>query len=175
MSASFVYSKAYGVATADEQLGQGSFDGINNPNELINNSGWDGLVQSDRTYMFKVQGSYFLPYDFSISASFMAQSGKPVARTISVLGMDQGAFSVLAEPRGSTHRLDSWSVLDLRVEKEFKFSERFRLKLAADIFNTFNSDTMIETLTTRGLAEGFMEPARVIPPRRVQFVARLMF
>ncbi len=177
MSASFVYSKAYGVETspADEQLGQGNFYGINDPNELINNSGWDGLLPSDRTYMFKIQGSYFLPYDFSISASFMAQTGKPIARTISVIGMNQGAFSVLAEPRGSTHRLDSWSVLDLRVEKIFKFSDRFNLKLAADIFNALNSDTMIESLTTRGLAEGFLEPARIIPPRRVQLVARLAF
>jgi len=177
MSASFVYSKAYGVATidADEQTGQGSFYGINNPNELINNSGWDGLLASDRTYMFKLQGSYFLPYDFSISVSFMAQSGKPIARTISVIGMDQGAFPVLAEPRGQTHSLDSWNVLDLRIEKIFKFSDRFHLKLAADIFNALNSDTMIETLTTRGLSEDFMLPARIIPPRRVQLVARLAF
>jgi len=175
MSSSFVISKAYGTATSDDQLGQGSFSGLENPNELINNSGYEGLLQSDRTYMFKLQGSYFLPSGFSISVSYMAQSGKPIARTAYVEGMDQGPFSVLAEPRGSNWRLDSWNVLDLRIEKAFKFSGRFGLKIAADIFNLLNSDTMIETLTTRGLAEGFMEPARIIPPRRVQLVARLTF
>jgi len=177
MSASFVYSKAYGVSPEDpdDQLGQGVFSGLQDPNDLINNSGWDGLLQSDRTYMFKLQGSYFLPYDFSISASYMAMSGKPIGRGISVTGMNQGAFFILAEPRGKTHRLDSWNLLDLRVEKEFKLRGRFRLKIAADIFNLFNEDTMIETLTTRGLAEDFMEPSRIIPPRRVQLVARLIF
>ncbi len=175
MSASFVISKAYGVSTSSGQLGQGSFSGIENPNDLINNSGYEGLLQGDRTYMLKLQGSYFLPYGFSISASYMAQSGKPIARTISVIGMDQGAFSVFAEPRGSTYRLDSWNLLDLRIEKEFRFGDRYGVKIAADVFNLFNSDTMIETLSTRGLAEGFMEPSRIIPPRRVQLAVRLMF
>jgi len=175
MSASFVYSKAYGVSTAAGQLSQGSFSGIRDPNGFINNSGYEGVLQSDRTYMFKFQGSYFLPYGFSISASYTTQTGKPIARTISVTGMDQGAFSILAEPRGSNWKLDSWNLLDLRIEKAFKFSDRFRLRIAADIFNLFNSDTMIETLTTRGLAEGFTQPARIMPPRRVQLGMRLSF
>jgi len=175
MSASFVISKAYGVTTSAGQLGQGSFSGLQNPNDLINNSGYEGLLQSDRPYMFKLQGTYFLPYDFSISASYMAQRGKPIARTIPVIGMNQPAFSILAEPRGSAHRLDSWNLIDLRVEKAFRFGDRFGLKIAADIFNLLNSDTMIETLSLRGLVEGFMAPSRIIPPRRVQLVARLMF
>jgi len=180
MSSSFVYSKAYGVSPEDpdDQLTQGGFsddDWLTNPNDLINNTGFDGLLQSDRTYMFKLQGTYLFPYGFSISASFMAQTGKPIARTISVTGMNQGAFTVLAEPRGSEHRLDSWNLLDLRIEKVFQFSDRYNVKIAADFFNLLNSDTMIETLSTRGLAEGFLEPARIIPPRRVQLAIRLAF
>ncbi len=175
MSASFVISKAYGISTSTGQLGQGSFSGPENPNAFINNSGYEGLLQSDRTYMFKLQGTYFLPYDFSISASYMAQSGKPIARTISVVGMNQPAFSIFAEPRGSTSRLDPWNLIDLRIEKTFRFSDRYGVKIGADIFNLLNSNTMIETLTTRGLAEGFMGPARIIPPRRVQFLVRIMF
>jgi len=175
MSSSFVISKAYGVSTSSGQLTQGSFSGLTDPNGLINNSGYEGLLQSDRTYMFKLQGTYFLPYDISISASYMAQSGKPIARTISVMGMNQGAFSILAEPRGSHWRLDPWNLFDLRFEKTFKFRTRYQLKISADIFNLFNSDTMVETLTTRGLADGFMKPARIMPPRRVQIGIRLRF
>lgn len=176
MSSSFVISKSYGVSTSSTgQLEQGSFSGLSNPNDLINNSEFEGLLQSDRRYMFKLQGTYFFPHGFSVSASYMAQSGKPVPRTISVTGMNQGAFSILAEPRSSDRRLDFWNLLDLRVEKVFRFSDRYGVKIAADFFNLLNEDTMIETLTTRGLSEGFMKPARIIPPRRVQLAIRVMF
>jgi hypothetical protein len=174
LSSSFVYSKAKGVSSTG-QLTQGNFSGLRDPNDLINNTGYDGVLQSDRTYMFKMQGTYFLPFDFSVSASYTAMSGKPIARTISVTGMDQGAFSILAEPRGSTHHLDAWNLLDLRIEKVFRYKERFRLRIAADIFNLFNEATMIETLTTRGMSDDFMQPARIIPPRRVQLGIRLSF
>jgi outer membrane receptor protein involved in Fe transport len=98
------------------------------------------------------------------------------SRTISITDfLDQGAVDVLAEPRGSNYKLDAWNLLDLRIEKAFRYKERFRLRIAADIFNLFNEATMTETLTTRGLAEDFMQPARIIPPRRVQLGIRLSF
>jgi hypothetical protein len=178
MSGSFVLSKAYGVSNVESQLTQGGgFNGVRNPNDLINNDGWKGLLQSDRTYMFKVQGSYFMPYGFSISASFQAESGKPIARTIPVVGEDfnQGSFTVLAEPRGSKWRLDRLYNLDLRVEKKFQFSSRFGLRVAADFFNLLNAHTMIETLTTTGTEEGFLKPARIVPPRRIQLTMRFSF
>jgi hypothetical protein len=175
MSSSFVYSKAKGVSSTG-QLTQGNFSGLRDPNDLVNNTGYDGVLQSDRTYMFKLQGTYFLPLDFSVSASYTAMSGKPIARTISIVDfLDQGAVDVLAEPRGSNYSLDSWNLLDLRVEKVFRYKERFRLRIAADIFNLFNEDTMIETLTTRGMSEDFMQPARIIPPRRIQLGIRFSF
>jgi hypothetical protein len=175
LNSSFVFSKASGVSSTG-QLTQGSFSGLRDPNDLINNTGYDGLLQSDRKYMFKVQGTYFLPLGFNVSASYMAMTGKPLARTISIVDfLDQGAVNILAEPRGANHRLDVWNLLDLRVEKEFAFSERYRIRLALDAFNLFNEATMIETLTTRGLADGFLQPARIIPPRRIQLVMRFSF
>lgn len=145
------------------------------PNELVNNSGWEPLLQGDRTYMFKVQGSYFFPHDVSLSASYIAQTGKPLARTVQVLGMNQRAFTVNAEPRGSVWRLDSWNLLDLRIEKLFRLSDRIRASIAGDIFNVFNTGTQIEAASTRGLAEDFMEPARIEAPRRLQVVFKLKF
>jgi len=175
MSSSFVISKSYGVSSTG-QLTQGSFSGLRDPNDLINNIGYDGLLQSDRKYMFKIQGTYFFPYGISASASYMVMSGKPLARTISIVDfLDQGAVEILAEPRGSSNRLDSWNLLDLRIEKEFTLKDRYRLRIGVDAFNLFNEDTNIETLTTRGLAEDYLLPARIIPPRRLQLVIRFSF
>ncbi len=174
LSSSFVWSKAYGVSTRD-QLRQGNRYGIQNPNDLINNKGWGGLLQSDRTYMFKMQGSYFLPYDFSVSVNFTAQTGKPIARTLPVLGMNQGAFSILAEPRGSNWRLDPTYLLDFRVEKKIDIVGKFYMKIAADVYNLLNSDAMTQTQSTIGTAEGFMKPDAIVAPRRVQISLRLYY
>jgi hypothetical protein len=177
VNGSFAYSKSYGVSKEDpnDQLGQGEWNGLGDPNDLVNNVGWDPKLQGDRTYMFKVQGSYFFPHDFSLSLGYIGQTGKPLARSIPVLGMNQRTFQVNAEPRGSAWRLDSWNLLDIRIEKVFRFGERVNAVVAGDIFNVFNVDTMIESASTRGLSEEFMLPARIEAPRRLQVVLKLRY
>lgn len=89
--------------------------------------------------------------------------------------MNQRSFQVNAEPRGSVWRLDGWNLLDFRVEKAFQLGDRVKLSFAADISNLFNTDTMIESASTRGLSEDFMLPARIEAPRRVQLVFKLRY
>jgi hypothetical protein len=172
LSSSFVWSKANGVSTLGA-IAQGSRNGIQSPNDLINNN-WASLLQGDRTYMFKLQGTYFLPYDFSVSANFIAQSGKPIARMIPVNGMNQGAFSVMAEPRGSHYRLDPMYVCDLRLEKKIDLGPRVGLRISADAFNLFNADTMTQTVIV-GTSESFMKPDAIAAPRRVQLSLRFSY
>jgi hypothetical protein len=172
LSSSFVWSKANGVSTLGA-IAQGTRNGIQSPNDLINNN-WTSLLQGDRTYMFKLQGTYFLPYDFSVSANFIAQTGKPIARMIPVDGMNQGAFSIMAEPRGSQNRLDSMYILDLRLEKKIDLGPRAGIRISADVFNLFNADTMTQTVIV-GTSESFMKPDAIAPPRRVQLSLRLSY
>jgi hypothetical protein len=175
LSSSFVWSKANGVSGFD-QLTQlsGQRSDIENPNGLINNN-WDSLLQSDRTYMFKLQGTYFLPYGFSVSSNFVAQSGKPIARMLPVLGMNQGTFQVMAEPRGSHWRLAPYYMLDFRLDKRFNFSKRGgAVNISADFFNLLNTHAMTETINI-GTSENFMHPEAIAPPRRVQLSLRVIF
>jgi hypothetical protein len=124
--------------------------------------------------MFKLQGTYFLPYGFSISSNFIAQTGKPIARMLPVLGMEQGSFSVMAEPRGVTFRLDPYYMLDFRLEKRFNFSRGAAANISADFFNLLNSDAMTGTVDI-GTSELFMKPDVITPPRRIQLSLRLIF
>jgi len=172
LSSSFVWSKANGVSTLGP-IAQGSRNGIQSPNDLINNN-WKSLLQGDRTYMFKLQGTYFLPYDFIVSANFVAQTGKPIARMIPVTGMNQGGFSVMAEPRGSHYRLDPMYVFDLRLEKKINLGSRAGLRLSADVFNLFNAHTMTQTVII-GTSENFMKPDAIAAPRRVQLSLRIFY
>ena len=128
--------------------------------------------------MFKIQGTYLFPHDFSLSLSYWAETGKPIGRTIAVKDdFPQGAFTVLGEPRGTKWRLDPWYNLDLRLEKRFRLKESFGLNILADLFNVFNSHPMIETLTTNAMDPegGFMKPARIVPPRRFQLAVQVVF
>ncbi len=174
MSSSFVWSKAYGVSGLS-QLNQysGQRSGIQNPNQLINNN-WDSLLQSDRTYMFKLQGTYFFPYGFSASANFIAQTGKPIARLITVRGMDQGSFSVMAEPRGANHRFDPYYMLDFRLDKKFNLPQGGAVSISADFFNMLNTDAMTGTVDI-GTSAFFLKPDTITPPRRVQISLRILF
>jgi hypothetical protein len=171
-SSSFVWSKANGVSTLGA-IAQGSRNGIQTPNDLINNN-WDSLLQGDRTYAFKFQGTYFLPYEFSVSANFVAQTGKPLARMIPVDGMNQGAFSVMAEPRGDKYRLDPLYALDLRLEKGVRVGSRIGVHLSADVFNLFNAHTMTQAVIV-GTSDRFMLPDAIAAPRRVQLSLRLTY
>jgi len=171
LNTSFVWSKANGVSNIS-QLGQGSRYGIQNPNQLINNN-WDSLLQGDRTYMFKLQGTYFLPYGFSISTNFIAQTGKPIARMIPVTGLYPGSFQVMGELRGE-YRLDSYYMLDFRLDKRFNLGGGAAVNIAADFFNLLNTDAMTGTVDI-GTSELFMKPDAITPPRRIQLSLRLMF
>jgi hypothetical protein len=174
MSTSFVWSKANGVSGLD-QLTQrsGQRSGIENPNQLINNN-WDSLLQSDRTYMFKLQGTYFLPLGFSVSANFIAQTGKPIARLITVRGMEQGSFSVMGDPRGANFRLDPYYMLDFRLDKRFNLPGGGAVNISVDFFNMLNTDAMTGTVDI-GTSSWFMKPDTITPPRRVQLSLRVMF
>ena len=171
-SSSFVWSKANGVSTLGA-IAQGTRNGMQSPNDLINNN-WKSLLQGDRTYAFKFQGTYFLPYSFAISANFVAETGKPLARMIPVDGMNQGAFQVMAEPRGAKYRLDPLYAFDFRLEKGIRVDNRFAVHVSADVFNLFNAHTMTQAVIL-GTSDRFMKPDAIAAPRRVQLSLRLTY
>jgi len=178
LNTSFVWSKANGVSNIS-QLGQGSRHGIQNPNQFINND-MDSLLQSDRTYMFKLQGTYFLPAGFSISTNFVAQTGKPIARLIPLVSTDeyplnpQKVNQVMGDRRGENFRLDDYYMLDFRLDKRFNLGKGAAVNIAADVFNLLNTDAVTGTVDV-GTSDIFMQPDTITPPRRVQLSLRVIF
>jgi hypothetical protein len=158
---------------------QGSRYGIQNPNQFINND-MDSLLQSDRTYMFKLQGTYFLPAGFSVSTNFIAQTGKPIARLIPLVNTDdyplnpQKVNQIMGDRRGENFRLDDYYMLDFRLDKRFNFGRGASVNIAADFFNLLNTDAMTGTVDV-GTSDAFMKPDTITPPRRVQLSLRLIF
>jgi hypothetical protein len=179
MNTSFVWSKANGMSGFNQLRQQsGTSSSIQNPNSLINNN-WDSLLQSDRTYMFKLQGTYFLPAGFSVSANFVAQTGKPIARMIPLVSTDeyplnpQKVKQIMGDPRGSHFRLDHYYMLDFRLDKKFHLGGGRAIDIAADFFNLLNTDAMTGTVDI-GTSSRFMQPDTISPPRRVQLSLRIL-
>jgi len=112
----------------------GAFD---NPNVMINSY---GRCAYDHPWQVKIMGSYILPQDFVISWYFQHRSGSPWARSFNriyfpdSLNVQQSSVSVRAEPLG-TRRNASYTTMDLRLEKGFKFGTFGDLRLYVDIYN----------------------------------------
>jgi outer membrane receptor protein involved in Fe transport len=144
------------------------------PNDYINA---DGLLNGDRKYIFKLQGSYQLPWDMTFSGNYSGMSGRPYARQFSVV-LDQGIRTIFAEKRDGSRRTDTVSLLDLRLEKNFPIGQAFNIAVTADIFNVFNSGAFLDvgtTLSGPGTEGVFGVGSIFVPPRRLMIGAKMKF
>lgn len=104
-----------------------------NPNRQINAYGY--LVY-DAPHALNVYGTIALPWGFVLTPRFSFQSGSNWTPYVQVREV-AGSPSVFLEERGSERVPDQVS-LDLRLEKLFTFSARYRLGILLDAFNIFN-------------------------------------
>lgn len=140
---SYVLSKSWG--TADNRwvsdIGWGFHDNLmtDDPNYWTN---VEGNVTYDPKHMFKLQGTYVVPWiEASLSFYFRAVSGNTWTTRFMTPRLAQGRVIVYAEPHGSG-RYPTQSSLDMRFEKLFKIGRKYNLGLIADVFNVFNANTV---------------------------------
>ncbi len=144
------------------------------PNDYINA---DGLLNGDRTYIFKLQGTYLLPWDMSVSGSYSAMTGRPYARQVTAI-LDQGIRTIFAEERDGSRRTDAINLLDLRLEKDFPITGSFSVAVSADLFNIFNDGAFLDVATTLsgpGTEGLFGVGSLFVPPRRLMIGTKLKF
>ncbi len=86
----------------------------------------------------------------------------------------EGVIQVPSQPKG-TFRHDFRNKLDLRVEKQFRFGDNYRLGLILDMFNVTNINriTAYQSMTI-GLPQ-FLKPAVIELPRVLRFGIRFNF
>jgi len=137
LKGSVVYSSFKGNAEATYGATEGETGMFDSPNSMINSY---GPIWFDRPLQVKILGTYVFPLDFKISANIQYLSGSPWERTLGRVyfppnfGVQQSYVSVNAEPRGS-QRSQSYTNMDLRVEKSFSFGKYGQFDIYLDIFN----------------------------------------
>jgi outer membrane receptor protein involved in Fe transport len=173
--ASLTWSRAEGLdVTAHSMsswallLNTGGFG--RDPNDLTNA---EGLLNHDRTWIFKLQGSYSFPWGILAGVNYLYQTGVPIPIYVRVFP-DQGLQQILAEPRGSV-RYKPWSLLDFRLQKTFDIYGSLRLDGMIDVFNLFNAATVTGSRSYNLWAQTYHEPNAIFYPRRLQIGLRLKF
>jgi Carboxypeptidase regulatory-like domain len=164
---------SYAVSEANQE--QVSVDGSNifgfgaipvDPNNGVNAR---GPLFWDRTHMFKVSGSYLMGWDILASGNLLIQSGPVFTRTVLVEGLNQAPFTVYAEPRDVSDRLDTLTMVDLRASKVFRLGGNRSIEALMDVYNLFNANTVLNANTLTG------SPLTVLSPRIIRFGGRFLF
>jgi hypothetical protein len=104
-----------------------------NPNRQINAYGY--LIY-DAPHALNIYGTVSLPLGFVLTPRLMYQSGGNWTPYVQVSEI-AGSPWVFLEDRGS-ERYPAQIALDLRLEKLFTFTERYKLGIILDAFNIFN-------------------------------------
>jgi outer membrane receptor protein involved in Fe transport len=146
-----------------------------NPNSYVN---VDGRLKSDVEWQFKVQAVYRFPAGILASANFSNRSGAHLVRRTRALRsitLVPENTPILLQPRGENGRLESLTILDMRLQKDFKLSEDVQVSLFADAFNLLNSDTTEGVVTSLVESSSFLFPLSPVNPRRFMLGTKFKF
>ena len=117
----------------------------------------------------KINGSYDAPWGIRITPALRFQQGQPYGRTFlagAANGINYGSQRILAEPLDS-RRQDNIAILDIRIEKSFRFAQSRRLGLFFDVYNLTNSDAAQNI--NWGSGSAFEQPISIIGPTIMRF------
>lgn len=180
---SYTWSKYYGNIDQDNSTTANDaaiFIGSSNIGDGPGRQLWDfkeGRLRGDRPHQLKFYGYHMTPWNGSIGAYLIAQSGHPWEMwdysVYSHLTSSTSETIKYAEPAGS-RRTDAHWQLDLNYTQNFRFADRYELQLVGDLFNVFNNQTGYD-IQPGVHSAGFGDPRRYYDPRRFQFAARFTF
>jgi hypothetical protein len=131
----------------------------------------------------KLNGSYPLPMNFSVSAAlqnvpgtaYLATYAVPTAQVVRSLGRNlSGGTRTVNVPLISpqTRYEDRRTQLDVRISKIIP-AGRTRVQANLDIFNMLNANSVLEVNNTFG--PQWRQPSRILDPRMIQLSARVEF
>ena len=174
LNASYQRSKYTGNFDQDNTSGHNDanlFVGSSNLADGYGRQLWDkkdGVLRGDRPHILKVVGYADLPWQASIAAYAIAQSGQPwEAWDATAYGLPSYFSSTIryAEKAGSRRSSSHWQ-LDLSYAHEFEHARTGSLRLRIEVFNVFNRQAGYDinpyvNSSTFGRARSFFKPRQV--------------
>jgi hypothetical protein len=163
------------AGSSDDGLTAG--DNVNDPNLNINRS--NNYLNNDSTYVFKVDGTYQLPWKIGTSVNFQHYTGYPFQPQGVFTGLNQNSETVILQPAG-VQRLPSVNLLNLRLSREFVINDRWHVEPLIDLFNLTNGQTIVSEVQTLAYGtslaqQNYKEPSNTINPFLARFGLRFNF
>jgi hypothetical protein len=173
LQSSYQWQRALGLSgggtTISDQAGVGTFGA--DPNQLINAY---GRYATDSTHAYKASATVQLPYDIHLGVRESFETGRPYGRLITVTGLSQGSATILSQPRGA-FELPVTNDLQMRIDKDLRFTAQRRLRLSLDLYNLFNVSTPVNIQNNSTQTVPFGTPIAIFLPRRAQVGLRFEF
>ncbi|HET9794375.1 MAG TPA: TonB-dependent receptor [Thermoanaerobaculia bacterium] len=141
-------------------------------------------VYINARWSFNVSGLYQLPMNFNASANLYGREGYPIPYSIRVNPGDKLGNRNVAIGDPARHRNSDLYELDMRLEKIVPLFQKADLTLSMDVFNVFNSNTVLQkqilaSKSNAGAVNGSGATANEIyeiqAPRTLRFGVRLSF
>jgi hypothetical protein len=163
----------FGGLTIGKDYGDLDSGDLNNPNNLINNT---GAIGYDSRYQLRGGFTYRMPADVQVSGSIREAQGLPqtltfIVTTANVPGLTQVTQTVKAAPAGD-YRYPWVNLVDLRLTKTFR-SGNVRIEPTADLFNVFNNNAATSAITSVGPSLG--RPSAIVMGRLLRIGAHITF
>ena len=177
---SYVWSHYYGNFDQDNTSGSNDLNIYIGSSYLADGTGrqtWQnryGNLRGDRRHQLKLYGYYNLPWNGTVGAYAIYQSGQPWE----VWGPSEyysGTFftSRYGEPAGS-RTTDAHHQLDLSYTQNFPIGNRFNILLRGEVFNVYDNQTGYN-VEPRVNEAGYGEPRSWFDPRRFQLTVAFQF
>ena len=173
LRASGLSVESYGASISQESTLAFARDG-RNPNDYVNR---EGRLPGDVGWQFKLQFVYQLPAGFLVSTNVDHRLGAHRIRTQSLSAALSGGIygQVALSPRGTFGRLPSFTMVDARVQKDFKLGGNKQLSLFADMLNLTNENSPQTVRSSIVDSDVYQFPDSFPFPRRVMIGAKASF
>ncbi len=138
------------------------------------------IVNSDATYILKVDSSYELPWRIGTSVNFQYYTGLPI-QPVEIFGVNggltQGTETVILRPARIT-RLPSVNMLNVRLSREFVLNDRWHMTPLIDFFNLTSAQTTVgenNFFDADPANNSYLKPFLTIDPFVTRFGLRFTF
>jgi hypothetical protein len=143
-------------------------------------SGKSGIYMVQPKYQFIANGTYQLPYQIDLGASYLIRQGYPMPwyqRTTKTGNQLSSTMSILLVPDFGQDRLPATQTLDFRVGKTLKMKQ-VTMNIDFDIFNIFNSATVLGRQydkSSTSATTGYTQVLEIMQPRIARIGFRINF
>jgi hypothetical protein len=145
----------------------------------MNGQGKPGLLNTNRTHMLQVAGSYSTPWGMTMGAVGRYRSGTPISG-FRVHPVYENSGEVPVGARGAYGTTNGYYSFDLHLDYAFELGEGWKGIVLVDVLNVLDNQDVTQVVQDLEVAPNtadpdFLRAVRYAPPRQVRFGVKMLF